>query len=104
MRWISPNVRNTNMARLGRGRKRGAGGSESLNIMGNVQVAPEPDSTGHSAKSVFANLPEADFLTTELRDFERDGLLRLGRVVKSDELAGLRQRIDQIMLGEVSYL
>jgi len=91
------------MARPPRGRKRGVGGSESVNIMGNVQVAPELEPADHAAESVFANLPEADLSPGELADFERDGLLRLGRVVTSGELAGLRQRIDQIMLGEVSY-
>ncbi len=71
--------------------------------MGNVHVAPEPQSAGHAAESVFANLPEADLSPSELQDFERDGLLRLGPVVTNAELTGLRQRIDQIMLGEVSY-
>ena len=33
--------------------------------------------------------------------FEEDGYLRLGKAMDDDELAGLQQRIDDIMLGEV---
>ena len=33
--------------------------------------------------------------------FENDGYLRLGKVMDDDELAGLQQRIDDIMLGNV---
>ena len=33
--------------------------------------------------------------------FEKEGYVRLGRVMDDDELAGLQQRIDDIMLGNV---
>jgi hypothetical protein len=36
----------------------------------------------------------------EWRQYERDGYLRLGRVLEAEDLAALQQRIDQIMLGE----
>lgn len=39
------------------------------------------------------------------RQYERDGYLRLGKLLADDELAALQQRIDDIMLGkaEVNY-
>ncbi|MCE2438051.1 MAG: hypothetical protein J4F39_01355 [Candidatus Latescibacteria bacterium] len=33
--------------------------------------------------------------------FEQDGYVRLGKTMDDDELAGLQQRIDDIMLGNV---
>lgn len=35
--------------------------------------------------------------------YDRDGYLRLGRLLNEEELAGLRERIDAIMLGRVRY-
>lgn len=44
------------------------------------------------------------FLTdSQWRDFEKDGYLNLGRVLDDAELAGLRERIDDIMLGKCRY-
>ncbi len=41
-----------------------------------------------------------DFLTAEQwSDYERDGLLRLGRVLSAADLSALQQRIDDIMQG-----
>src|SRR4051812_41961084 len=34
--------------------------------------------------------------------YEEQGYLRLGKLLRDDELAALRQRIDQIMLGKAS--
>jgi phytanoyl-CoA hydroxylase len=71
-----------------------------------MQNAPSPLSpeTAVSAKNnVFANSPSADLSAAELGEFEQRGLLRLGRVVTDEQLTGLRERINQIMLGEVSY-
>jgi len=45
----------------------------------------------------------ARFTAEERAAFERDGFVRLGRVVDDAELAALQQRIDQIMLGEIRY-
>jgi hypothetical protein len=44
------------------------------------------------------SLPISD---QEWEQFERDGYLRLGRTLATDELAALQQRIDDIMLGHV---
>lgn len=41
------------------------------------------------------------FTDAELAQFREQGFVRLGRVLDDAELAGLRRRIDQIMLGEV---
>ena len=43
-------------------------------------------------------------LTAEqLAAFERDGYVRLGRILSDEELTALQQRIDAIMLGEYRY-
>ena len=39
----------------------------------------------------------------ERERWERDGYLRLGQVMSDSELAGLQERMDDIMLGKVSY-
>ena len=39
----------------------------------------------------------------ELAQFRSQGYVVLGRVAPAEQIAGLCQRIDQIMMGEVSY-
>jgi hypothetical protein len=43
------------------------------------------------------------FTAEEQERWERDGYLRLGQVMSDDELSALQQRMDDIMLGKVSY-
>lgn len=43
------------------------------------------------------------FTDAQLAAFHATGVVRLGRVIDDSELAGLRQRIDAIMLGEVPF-
>jgi phytanoyl-CoA hydroxylase len=62
-----------------------------------------PDAAPGVKSTVFANSPDADLSPAELSEFEQQGLLRLGRVLTDEQLIGLRERINQIMLGEVSY-
>ncbi len=46
----------------------------------------------------------ADALTTEeLSEWEDVGFIRLGHVAPESEIAGLKDRIDEIMLGETTY-
>ena len=47
--------------------------------------------------------PSPDLSADEEARFHRTGVVRLGRVVDDDELAALRARIDDIMLGRVRY-
>ena len=43
------------------------------------------------------------FTTEEQERWERDGYLRLGQVMTPSELSAIQQRMDDIMLGKVSY-
>jgi phytanoyl-CoA hydroxylase len=72
-------------------------------VQRNAQPTPASELRAQTSESAFANLSDADLSPAELQSFESEGLLRLGRVVTAEELAGLRERIDQIMLGEVRY-
>ena len=47
--------------------------------------------------------PAAHFTDAQLEAFQATGVVRLGRVIDDAELAGLRQRIDAIMLGDVPF-
>lgn len=40
--------------------------------------------------------------TMEREQFERDGFVRLGKVASPEQLAGLQQRIDDLMMGHVA--
>ena len=39
----------------------------------------------------------------QLAQYEREGFVRLGQVMSDAELAGLQERINQLMMGEVTY-
>lgn len=43
------------------------------------------------------------FTEDQWREYDRQGYLKLGKVLTNDELEGLRSRIDAIMLGRVRY-
>ncbi|MBI5705674.1 MAG: phytanoyl-CoA dioxygenase family protein [Armatimonadetes bacterium] len=43
------------------------------------------------------------FTEDQWREYDREGYLRLGKVLTDDELKGLQTRIDDIMLGKVRY-
>jgi len=43
------------------------------------------------------------FTDRQLADFHATGVVRLGRVIDDGEVAGLRQRIDDIMLGKQAF-
>ena len=49
------------------------------------------------------DLHASELSAAELDQFHEQGYVRLGHVASREEIDGLCQRIDQIMLGEVSY-
>ncbi len=50
-----------------------------------------------------ATMPSTQITEAAWRDYETLGYLRLGRLLDDDALAALQRRIDEIMLGRVTY-
>ncbi len=76
----------------------------SLNPGVNAEPAPAP----RHAVSVGAMGPLVPSAPTTLTEeqwhrYDRDGYLRLGKLLSDEELAVLRERIDAIMLGRIRY-